>query len=215
MLYRCGVRPQSLLAFSVFGDCLSSSSSSSSSSSPSPSPSPPSTSFPLFPPSLSTPPLPSFSCCVHTYFLSFFSFIFVLRSTAIPEHLWAEFQNHSLSVLRQLPPDDERLKEIPPQFYAAFPLDSASKTRGTAGSFGYPSDTYKVRHGTRVRLCLYLFCPFSLMFIMFVFLDKQHGNTRRRAIVPCFSTNVLVVCHFMPDYANCALENVQLGQHSC
>ena len=66
-------------------------------------------------------------------------------STAVPEQLWAEFQNHSLSVLRQLPPDDERLKEIPPQFYAAFPLDSASKTRGTAGSFGYPSETYKVR----------------------------------------------------------------------
>lgn len=65
-------------------------------------------------------------------------------STAVPEQLWAEFQNHSLSALRQLPPDDERLKEIPPQFYAAFPLDSASKTRGTAGSFGYPSETYKV-----------------------------------------------------------------------
>lgn len=66
------------------------------------------------------------------------------RSTAVPEQLWVEFQNHSLSVLRQLPPDDERLKEIPPQFYAAFPLDNASKTRGTAGSFGYPSETYKV-----------------------------------------------------------------------
>ncbi|CAB1110773.1 unnamed protein product [Ectocarpus sp. CCAP 1310/34] len=67
-----------------------------------------------------------------------------MHSTAVPEQLWAEFQNHSLSVLRQLPPDDERLKEIPPQFYAAFPLDDASKTRGTAGSFGYPSETYKV-----------------------------------------------------------------------
>lgn len=67
-----------------------------------------------------------------------------IYSTAVPEHLWSEFQNHSLSVLRQLPPDDERLKEIPPQFYAAFPLDNASKTRGTAGSFGYPSETYKV-----------------------------------------------------------------------
>lgn len=74
----------------------------------------------------------------------------VSASTAIPEHLWAEFQNQSLSVLRQLAPDDERLKEIPPQFYAAFPLDSASKTRGTAGSFGYPSETYKVH--PRVRL---------------------------------------------------------------
>lgn len=70
--------------------------------------------------------------------------VFQLHSTAVPEQLWAEFQNHSLSVLRQLPPDDERLKEIPPQFYAAFPLDDASKTRGTAGSFGYPSETYKV-----------------------------------------------------------------------
>lgn len=68
----------------------------------------------------------------------------LLKSTAIPENLWAEFQSQSLSVLQQLPPDDERLKEIPPQFYAAFPLDSASKTRGTAGSFGYPSETYKV-----------------------------------------------------------------------
>ncbi len=74
----------------------------------------------------------------------FFAFPVALRSTAVPEQLWAEFQNHSLSVLRQLPPDDERLKEIPPQFYAAFPLDNASKTRGTAGSFGYPSETYKV-----------------------------------------------------------------------
>ncbi|CAN0398391.1 unnamed protein product, partial [Discosporangium mesarthrocarpum] len=65
-------------------------------------------------------------------------------STAIPERLWAEFQVQSLDVLRQLAPDDERLKEIPPQFYSAFPLDSNSKKRGTAGSFGYPSDTYKV-----------------------------------------------------------------------
>lgn len=73
-----------------------------------------------------------------------FVFCTGIGSTAVPEQLWAEFQNHSLSVLRQLPPDDERLKEIPPQFYAAFPLDSASKTRGTAGSFGYPSETYKV-----------------------------------------------------------------------
>lgn len=62
----------------------------------------------------------------------------------MPEHLWSEFQSQSLSVLRQLPPDDERLKEIPPQFYAAFPLDDSSKTKGTAGSFGYPSETYKV-----------------------------------------------------------------------
>ncbi|CAM9706808.1 unnamed protein product, partial [Hapterophycus canaliculatus] len=67
-----------------------------------------------------------------------------MHSTAIPEQLWAEFQSHSLSVLRQLPPDDERLKEIPPQFYAAYPLDNASKTKGIAGSFGYPSETYKV-----------------------------------------------------------------------
>lgn len=66
------------------------------------------------------------------------------QSTAVPEHLWSEFQSQSLSVLRQLPPDDERLKEIPPQFYAAFPLDDSSKTKGTAGSFGYPSETYKV-----------------------------------------------------------------------
>lgn len=76
--------------------------------------------------------------------LRLFLFVFTF-STAVPEHIWAELQSHSLSVLRQLPPDDERLKEIPPQFYAAFPLDNASKTRGTAGSFGYPSETYKVR----------------------------------------------------------------------
>lgn len=77
----------------------------------------------------------------------------VIISASIPEQLWTEFQNQSLSVLRQLAPDDERLKEIPPQFYAAFPLDNASKTRGTAGSFGYPSETYKVR---RVILVLTL-----------------------------------------------------------
>ncbi len=60
------------------------------------------------------------------------------------QNLWAELHRQVLQGLRQLPPNDPRLKELPPRFYAAFPLDDSSKPRGTAGAFGYPSATYKV-----------------------------------------------------------------------
>ncbi len=73
--------------------------------------------------------------------------IFVRRtmnSAMLPQNLWAELHRQVLQGLRQLPPDDPRLKELPPRFYAAFPLDDSSKPRGTAGAFGYPSATYKV-----------------------------------------------------------------------
>ncbi len=73
--------------------------------------------------------------------------IFVSRkmnSTMLPQNLWAEFHRQVLQGLKQIPPNDSRLKELPPHFYAAFPLDDSSKPRGTAGAFGYPSSTYKV-----------------------------------------------------------------------
>jgi hypothetical protein len=36
-----------------------------------------------------------------------------LRALAVPDGLWAELQRQTLDTMRQLPPDDERLKEIP------------------------------------------------------------------------------------------------------
>ncbi|CAM9646860.1 unnamed protein product [Chrysoparadoxa australica] len=79
----------------------------------------------------------------------------VLPSTSIPDNLWGWMQRRSLEMLKQLPPHDERLKEIPTKFSAAFPLDDAGRLRGQAGSFGYPSVTYKVtKHQEGSVYCL-------------------------------------------------------------
>ncbi len=67
-----------------------------------------------------------------------------MNSAMLPQNLWGELHRQVLDGLRQLPPDDPRLRELPPRFYAAFPLDDSSKRKGTAGAFGYPSATYKV-----------------------------------------------------------------------
>lgn len=62
----------------------------------------------------------------------------------LPEPLRQLFLLKDLDRLRALPPDDERLKEIPPKYYLVYPLDDENKPRGTAGAFGYPSVVYKV-----------------------------------------------------------------------
>lgn len=71
-----------------------------------------------------------------------------LRSSALPDPIWDVLQKQSLTLMKQLPPDDERLKEIPSRFYSIFPLDNPNKRRGAGGSFGYPSSTYKVVSST-------------------------------------------------------------------
>ncbi|RLO02169.1 hypothetical protein DYB28_013235, partial [Aphanomyces astaci] len=49
-------------------------------------------------------------------------------------------------------PGDERYKEIPSQFVCMWPLDTTtSQHRNVAGSFGYPSHSYKVLSDTDGR----------------------------------------------------------------
>jgi PAB-dependent poly(A)-specific ribonuclease subunit 3 len=67
-----------------------------------------------------------------------------LQTIGIPEPIRQHFQSLDLAALRQMDPEDERYKEIPPRFHSACPLDDASSHRGAGGSFGYPSSLYKV-----------------------------------------------------------------------
>lgn len=67
-----------------------------------------------------------------------------LQTIGIPEPIRQHFQSLDLESLRQMLPDDERYKEIPPRYNSAFMLDESTVQRGTGGSFGYPSSLYKV-----------------------------------------------------------------------
>ena len=67
-----------------------------------------------------------------------------LQMVGVPEPLREHFSGLDLLSSRQLSPDDERYKEIPPRYHSAFPLDDNSRHRGAGGSFGYPSSVYKV-----------------------------------------------------------------------
>ena len=62
----------------------------------------------------------------------------------MPDTLRHHLEIHAHDILRQLEPDDERYNEIPPEYCAAFPLDSAIHATQITGSFGYPSSLYKV-----------------------------------------------------------------------
>ncbi len=64
-------------------------------------------------------------------------------SHAVAVCLCLSWQNRLL--LGHVDPKDPRYKELPPQFTSMVPLDAATKTRGTTGSFGYVTVVYKVR----------------------------------------------------------------------
>jgi PAB-dependent poly(A)-specific ribonuclease subunit 3 len=67
-----------------------------------------------------------------------------LQTIGIPEPIRNHFQSLDTEALRQMQPDDEIYKEIPPRYHSAFLLDDAQIPRGAGGSFGYPSSLYKV-----------------------------------------------------------------------
>jgi len=68
-----------------------------------------------------------------------------VRSLFLPPNVRERFQWQNALMLRHLPPDDERYKEIPAGFSSIFPLDDAALGReGHTGTFGYPSSVYKV-----------------------------------------------------------------------
>lgn len=71
-----------------------------------------------------------------------------LQTIGIPENISNHFRNLDLETLKQMQPDDERYKEIPPRYISAFYLDESITARGTGGSFGYPSALYKVIDST-------------------------------------------------------------------
>ena len=67
-----------------------------------------------------------------------------LRSIGVPEPTRKYFLSLDSESLRQLPPDDNRYKEIPTRFHSILNLDKYVRNQGTGGSFGYPSATYRV-----------------------------------------------------------------------
>ena len=67
-----------------------------------------------------------------------------LQTIGIPEPIHKHFQSLDLETLKQIAPDDERYKEIPPRYHSVFSLDVETSSRSTGGSFGYPSVIYKV-----------------------------------------------------------------------
>jgi len=71
-----------------------------------------------------------------------------LQTIGIPENISNHFRNLDLETLKQMQPDDERYKEIPPRYHSVFYLDESITARGTGGSFGYPSALYKVIDST-------------------------------------------------------------------
>mmetsp|Transcript_18740 Transcript_18740/g.16968 ORF Transcript_18740/g.16968 Transcript_18740/m.16968 type:complete len:824 (+) Transcript_18740:57-2528(+) len=54
------------------------------------------------------------------------------------------YQQLDLETLKELPPNDERYKEIPIRYQSIYQLDHESTIRDSYGSFGYPSIVYKV-----------------------------------------------------------------------
>ena len=65
-------------------------------------------------------------------------------SAALRLHLHAR----DLALLRRLPPDDERHKELPLEYHNMYPLDHPQKSRTASGSYGYASAVFKVRSKT-------------------------------------------------------------------
>jgi hypothetical protein len=69
-----------------------------------------------------------------------------LLALGLPENIRQYFSNLDLEALRQLPPDDERLNEIPARFTSVWPLDEFGSrgTTTTRSTSGHPSALYKV-----------------------------------------------------------------------
>ena len=72
---------------------------------------------------------------------------FTLGSLLSHEKIRQAFDAQNEWLLRQLDPSDERYKEIPAGFHCMYPLDppvAKNSHRDAAGSWGYPTHTYKV-----------------------------------------------------------------------
>ena len=82
-----------------------------------------------------------------------------------PEILRAHYRDLSVEMSAELPPDDPRLRAVPPSYVGAFPLDAdqqddrhhhhQQQQQRPRSSFGYPGTTFRVRSGEDGRLyCL-------------------------------------------------------------
>ncbi|ETV69055.1 hypothetical protein, variant 1 [Aphanomyces astaci] len=75
-----------------------------------------------------------------------------LASLALAPSIRRSLDAQHDEMVRQVDPGDERYKEIPSQFVCMWPLDTTtSQHRNVAGSFGYPSHSYKVLSDTDGR----------------------------------------------------------------
>lgn len=79
-----------------------------------------------------------------------------LQTIGIPEPIRQHFQSLDTEALRQMAPEDDRYKEIPPRYHSAFILDDASTLKGTGGSFGYPASLFKVRYDLFTYVYIYI-----------------------------------------------------------
>lgn len=71
-----------------------------------------------------------------------------LQTVGIPEPIRQHFRNLDIDTLKQMPPDDDRYKEIPSRYSCAFPLDDPTTQRRAGGSFGYASAVFRVTDNT-------------------------------------------------------------------
>jgi PAB-dependent poly(A)-specific ribonuclease subunit 3 len=71
-----------------------------------------------------------------------------LQTVGIPEPIRQHFRSLDIAALKQMPPDDERYKELPSRYSCAFPLDDPKSQRRAGGSFGYPSAVFRVTDNT-------------------------------------------------------------------
>ena len=67
-----------------------------------------------------------------------------LQTIGIPEPIREHFQTLDLISLKQMDPSDERYKELPMRYQAAYRLDDNTVTAAGLSSFGYPSSISKV-----------------------------------------------------------------------
>lgn len=67
-----------------------------------------------------------------------------LQNISMPDSIRKHLIDLDLETLKQMPPDDERYKELPSRYHSASYLDDEATARGTYGSFGPPSSMYKV-----------------------------------------------------------------------
>ncbi|CAK4717244.1 unnamed protein product [Aphanomyces euteiches] len=75
-----------------------------------------------------------------------------LASLALAPSIRRQLDAQHEEMVRQIDPSDERYKEIPSQFTCMWPLDHDTvHHRNVAGSFGYPSHSYKVLSETDGR----------------------------------------------------------------